>query len=127
MSRIWEALRQAARERMGEEVSSQAPIRLPGDRRKNPRLARKVSVLVYGSGTDREPFHEEAATLDVNEEGCMIALESVVIRGQRLLLTNTISLAEQEGHVVHISKGVRGRARIGVEFLRSAPHFWHSG
>jgi hypothetical protein len=126
LSRIWDALKQAERQRSvaDDPAGKSAPSLDPSDRRKKLRNTHSVPLLVYGSDADKQPFHEEADTLDANEDGCLISLESVVSRGQRLFLTNTRNQAEQECRVVHVGRRVRGRAQIGVEFARPAPHFW---
>lgn len=94
------------------------------DRREKLRTAHHAPLLIYGSDIEKQPFHEEAITIDANESGCLILLESNVSRGQRLFLTNTINQAEQECRVVHVGRRSRGRARIGVAFAHPAPHFW---
>ncbi len=94
------------------------------DRREKLRTPHNVPLLVYGSDIEKQPFHEEAITIDANEGGCLILLESSVSRGQRLFLTNTLNQAEQECRVVHVGRRSRGRARIGVAFAHPAPHFW---
>jgi hypothetical protein len=126
LSRIWDALRQAEREKSvaDDPVRKSAPSPDPSDRRKKLRNTHSVPLLVYGSDADKQPFHEEADTIDAHENGCLITLESVVSRGQRLFLTNTCNQAEQECRVVHVGRRARGRAQIGVEFVRPAPHFW---
>jgi PilZ domain len=127
MSRIWSALKEAQQEKLRK--SSRAPAGVAqkdsSDRRKSERRSIHVSLLLYGSDTDKQPFHEEAYTLEVNEDGCSLSLEAVVAQGQRLFLTNMQNQEEQECRVVHVGKRMRGKARIGVEFVRPAPKFWH--
>ncbi len=94
------------------------------DRREKLRPSHNVPLLIYGSDIEKQPFHEEAITIDANEGGCLILLESSVSRGQRLFLTNTLNQAEQECRVIHVGRRSRGRARIGVAFAHPAPHFW---
>lgn len=126
MSRVWEALRQAERQRANAEGASSrgADSIHAGDRREKLRHAHRVPLLIYGSDAERQPFHEEALTIDANENGCLIVLESAVSHGQRLFLTNTLNQAEQECRVVHVGRRSRGKAQIGVAFVRPAPHFW---
>jgi len=130
VSRIWEALKQAERQRYAAERLGRVPSRLNDratdelDRRKGLRHAHSVPLLVYGSDAEKQPFHEEADTIDAHENGCLIALENVVARGQRLFLTNTRNQAEQECRVVHVGRRVRGKTRIGVAFLAPSPDFW---
>ncbi|MDE3170515.1 MAG: PilZ domain-containing protein [Acidobacteriota bacterium] len=124
MSRIWEALKQAERQRTGADGRFEGTALPDGDRREEFRNSRQVLLLVYGSDADKQPFHEEALMIDANLNGCLIALESSVSRGQRLFLTNTMNQAEQECRVVHVGRRSRGKAHIGVAFLRPAPNFW---
>jgi hypothetical protein len=126
LSRVWEALRQAERQRAGggESLAHNAGPLHVRDRREQLRHLHNVPLLIYGSNMEKQPFHEEATTIDANENGCLIALESSVSRGQRLFLTNTLNQAEQECRVVHVGRRSRGKTRIGVEFARPAPNFW---
>lgn len=126
MSRIWEALRQAERQRSEADSPDSKNTRLRGDsdRRRDLRHSHNVLLLIYGSDAEKQPFHEEAETIDVTKDGCLLALESVVSKGQRLFLTNTRNQAEQECRVVYVGRRIRGRARVGIEFLRAAPGFW---
>lgn len=127
MSRIWDALKEAQQEK--SHKSSRGPVGVAqqdgSERRKSKRRLVHVSLLLYGSDTDKQPFHEEAYALDVNEHGCSLAIEAVVTRGQRLFLTNMQNQEEQECRVVHVAKRFRGKTKIGVEFVRSGPKFWH--
>jgi len=127
LSRIWEALKQAERQRA--RAGDRAPARADAtgdDRRKGLRHTHSVQVLVYGSDVDRQPFHEESKTIDANEDGCLLMLETTVAKGQRLFLINMRNQAEQECRVVHVGRRTRGEARIGVEFLRPAPNFFRA-
>lgn len=95
--------------------------------RQSKRGVHRVPLLVYGSDSEKHPFHEETCTLDVNDCGCLISLATVVSTGQRLVLTNMQNQAEHECRVIHVGKRVDGKAHIGVEFLRPAPEFWLEG
>jgi hypothetical protein len=94
------------------------------DRRHAKRRDHQFPLLVYGSDAEKQPFHEETETLDISETGCAVLLETNVVRGQRLYLANKVNQAEVAARVVHIDPRVRGKARIGIEFLRSTPEFW---
>ncbi|MGD0957129.1 MAG: PilZ domain-containing protein [Candidatus Acidiferrales bacterium] len=116
---IWEALKQAQRQR---SLASTATSDL--DRRRSLRQPHAATLLVYGSGADKQPFHEEAETINTSEHGCELALDTCVARGQRLFLTNTCNQAEQECRVVYVSRRGRGKIRVGVAFPAPAPEFW---
>jgi hypothetical protein len=118
LSRIWEALKQAQRHR------SRASTDL--DRRRSLRQPHAAPLLVYGSGADKQPFHEEAETINASEHGCQLALDTCVARGQRLFLTNTHNQAEQECRVIHASRRGRSKIRVGVAFTAPAPEFWRA-
>jgi PilZ domain len=140
MSRIWQALRQAERERalarekppeieeMDREPASEdeamQSARSERDRRKGLRHSHATLLLVYGSDAEKQPFHEESETIDANENGCLLVLESDVAKGQKLFLTNMRNQAEQECRVVYVGRRVKGKSRIGVEFPRPMPQFW---
>jgi hypothetical protein len=132
LSRIWEALRQAERQRSRSEGRAPAADRTRAsdsaqdspDRRRGLRHAHNVTLLIYGSDADKQPFHEEAETVDAHENGCSLTLETVVARGQRLFLTNTRNQAEQECRVIHVGRRVQGKSRVGIEFVAPTPHFW---
>jgi PilZ domain len=126
LSRIWNALRQAEKER-ARAARSHPPAKAetePVNRRRSPRSRPPVSLLIYGSGVDKQPFHEEADILNANERGCLISLENAVNRGQRLFLVNLSNQDELECRVVRIGKLQHGKRHVALEFLRSAPEFW---
>lgn len=146
MSRIWRELREAQRAKSGTGAadapeSAQTRPRAEdrqdnrqdnhkeqgtavADRRNTKRRTHQFPLLVYGSDAEKQPFHEETETLDINEGGCSIVIENTVVRGQRLFLANKVNQAEIGARVVHVGRRAHGKVRIGVEFLRSAPEFW---
>jgi hypothetical protein len=134
VSRIWRALREAesyksrstSRGPAARSTVSELRSREAADRRGSKRTIEAVLLLVYGSDEDKQPFHEESKTLDIAENGCSFLIEAPVSQGQRLFLANTVNQAELQARVVHVGRRVRGKARIGVEFLRAAPEFWYS-
>jgi PilZ domain len=120
VTRILDAMKQAERERLHETKKNppQQPKSDGADRRKSKRWAQPVPVLVYGSDTEKQPFHEKAETIDINDDGCLLTLESTVAAGQHLFLTNMRNRLERECVVVHVAKRAQGKARVGVNFLR---------
>ena len=126
MSRIWDELKQAEKQR-AQSPRSQPLRHLQDDRvehRKTRRSQPRVSLLVYGSDVDKHPFHEETDTLNANEEGCLLLLEAPVVRGQRLFVVNLKNQDERECRVVRLGKPLQGKRQVAVEFLRPAPEFW---
>ncbi|MFZ3201961.1 MAG: hypothetical protein ACLQMT_02595 [Candidatus Acidiferrales bacterium] len=128
MSRIWEAIKRAERQRSRASLAARAENLAPcaPDRRKILRYAYFMPVLVYGSDVDKQPFHEQVETIDANKNGCLLALDSIVARGQRLFLINMRNQAEQECRVAHVGERAQGRARVGIEFLHPASYFWRA-
>jgi len=132
VSRIWRALKEAERlkSRSGSPGSvpsgsfTRTQTSESSDRRSSRRAQQSVLLLVYGSDDAKQPFHEESETLDVSDNGCSLLIEAPVSCGQRLFLANTVNQAELQARVIHVGRRIRGKARIGVEFLRSAPEFW---
>jgi hypothetical protein len=129
LSRIWKALKEAEQERARVSLrrSAESLEEETEELRQSRRAAHRVPLLVYGSDAEKQPFHEETYTLDVNDCGCLLSLETAVSSGQRLVLTNMQNQAEHEGRVIHVGKRVNGKAHIGIEFLRPAPEFWLEG
>ncbi len=94
------------------------------DRRRSRRWSLDISVYVYGHGPDKEPFHEEAHTLHVNANGALLLLSVPVRKGQKLLLTNTLTQKEQDCRVVFLGTRRSRTIEAGVAFPLTNPHFW---
>jgi hypothetical protein len=134
VSRVWNALKEAERERA--HVTQRSAIQSPDkpcekssekgspERREGQRPARRVPLLVYGWDTEEQPFHEEAEAFEINESGFLLWLETRVARGQRLFLINMRNQAEQECKVITIGKRIHRKARVAIQFNPRAPHFW---
>jgi hypothetical protein len=143
VSRIWNALKQAENERSRSKGRKQAggssgagaaeelvpvvpahPNSDGADRRRSERWGQPVPVLVYGSDSEKQPFHEETETADINDDGCSFVIGTAVVKGQRLFLVNMLNDAERECRVVQASRRPRGRAQIAVEFSAADADFW---
>lgn len=84
-----------------------------------------VPLFVYGYTMAGEPFHEDTNTLEVNANGGLLRLDANVLCGQKLLVVNRVTKAEQECRVVTLAKRPKHTdLRVGVAFARSAPGFW---
>ncbi len=129
MSRIWEMIKQARLQRSRDEARQRAAgreeTRTPLERRSVSRRAHRAELLVYGSGEDKQPFHEEGETVDASDSGCLLVIETPVSPGQRLFVTNSQNLAEQECRVVHVGPRAQGKLRVGVQFPNPVGHFWN--
>lgn len=125
MSKIYDALKNAEREKSGggDRTSRQSA---PGDeRRRGKRRALRVPLFVYGSTGDNVPFLEATDSLGVSENGALLILSAHVSLGQRLMLLNRRNGMEQECTVVRAGK--RGyKMPVGVRFSHPSPEFWET-
>jgi hypothetical protein len=96
------------------------------DRRRSRRWALDVSVYVYGHGPGKEPFHEEAHTLNVNANGALLLLSVPVHKGQTLLLTNRHTDEEQDCSVVYLGTKRSRTIEAGIAFPEANPDFWQT-
>jgi len=126
MSRIFEALQRAqqARSQKVKSIARTEPAVEVPDRRRSRRWAFDIPVYVYGHGIGRETFHEEAHTLNVNENGALLLLSVPVRKGQTLLLTNQITQQEMGCRVVRLGKQHSRTIETGVAFEKANPDFW---
>jgi hypothetical protein len=126
MSRIFEALKNAQLIRDGK-LQPNAPVEgateVP-DRRRSRRWSLDIPVYVYGHGPDQEPFHEEAHTLHVNANGGLLLLSLPVKKGQKLLLTSTLTEKEQDCRVVFLGTERSRTVEVGIAFPLANPQFW---
>ena len=109
------------------KVPAKAPaasaVEVP-DRRRSRRWSLDIPVYVYGHGPGKEPFHEEAHTLHVNANGALLLLSVPVRKGQKLLLTNTLTQQEQDCRVVFIGTQRSRTVEAGIAFPLTNPDFW---
>ena len=144
MSRIWNALKQAQNERSrakghkpsgpsnasADEANTRAiaqehPNSDGADRRRSERWGQPVPVLVYGLDGERQPFHEETETVEINDHGCSFVIATRVEVGQRLFLANMWNEAERECRVVQTSRSGGGKRKVAVEFAGGeSVDFW---
>jgi hypothetical protein len=126
MSRIFEALKHAHSVRSSKtlaEPDGADVVEIP-NRRRSRRWTLDISVYVYGHGPEKEPFHEEAHTLNVSANGALLLLSVPVQKGQMLLLTNQRTEQEQNCRVVYLGTRHTRTVEAGVAFLRTNPDFW---
>ena len=126
MSRIFEALKHAQLVRAGK-VSTKSPaaeaVEIP-DRRRSRRWSLDVPVYVYGHGQGKEPFHEEAHTLNVSASGALLLLSVPVRKGQKLLITNSLTQREQDCQVIFIGTRRSRTVEAGIAFPLTNSDFW---
>lgn len=126
MSKIFEALKHAQAVRAGDvkpQEPGKGPVAVP-DRRRSRRWMLDIRVQVYGHGPGKEPFHEEAHTLNVNADGALLLLSVPVKKGQKLLLTNLLTQKEQGCRVVYLGTRRTRTVEAGIAFPHSNPGFW---
>lgn len=126
MSRIWDELKKAEKQRF-QSPGSQPAGQLKDARvapRKTKRSQPHVPLFVYGSDADEHPFHEESETINASEGGCLILLDAPVARGQRLYIINVSNQAERECKITRVAQLSGGKKEVALEFVRPAPDFW---
>ena len=123
MSRIFDAIKHA--QFLQKDKIPAESVAVP-DRRRSRRWVLDVSVFVYGHGPEREPFYEEARTLNVNANGALLLLTAPVRTGQRLLLTNQLTQKEQDCRVIFVGAEHVEMIEAGIAFPEANPDFWQS-
>jgi hypothetical protein len=92
--------------------------------RRSSRVFHKMRVLAQGRAHNGKKFRETCETVVVNSHGGLLFLEHEIDTGEMLVITNPLTLEEQECRVVYLGEPVDKGQRVGVEFLTPAPHFW---
>jgi hypothetical protein len=131
MSRLYDALRHAQKERVAKNASKTSEpspaARAGSERRRSHRVSISLPILVYGRSESGEPFHEETRTLQVSPNGCSFTSETQVTLEQRLMIISQNKDREQLARVVYIKARKPQPTEIGVEFLERRPDFWPVG
>jgi hypothetical protein len=78
-----------------------------------------MPVLVRGPN-----FHEATNTVAVNAHGCLVLLQTKVLRDDQLSLINPKTAEELPAKVVSLGKPEDGKIPVGVEFGEPSPLFW---
>jgi hypothetical protein len=128
MSRIFDAIKRAqlvCTAQTPPTPSEEGAVEAP-DRRRSRRWMLDVSIFVYGHGPEKEPFHEEARTLNVNANGALLLLSAPVRMGQKLLLTNRLTQKDQDCHVIFVGTKHVEATEAGIAFPEANPDFWQS-
>jgi hypothetical protein len=118
-----------------EELASRAetnPTTAPGEapesarseRRRSRRWKAFIPVFVYGYGAGREPFHEEAYSAVVSENGGLLVMTARVQSGHSLLITNRATQEERECRVAYVGTREPDQPAVAVEFMEPAADFW---
>jgi c-di-GMP-binding flagellar brake protein YcgR len=94
------------------------------DRRRTPRVALFVDLIVQGVSQDNENFRSRTRSHSVSGHGGSMMLERTVTVGQSLLLTNDFSGEKAECRVVAVRTGRDGRISVAFEFVSAPANFW---
>jgi hypothetical protein len=79
---------------------------------------------VYGHALDQPPFYEEAYSADVSDLGGLLVMTMPVAAGDKLLLTNKVTQAEQECRVTRVGPRDGPSVEVAIEFTAAVPDFW---
>jgi hypothetical protein len=128
ISKIWEALREAARLKKSrvEVEGIEKYLDAIRDRRSTKRFLANTPVLVYGYGATDEPFHERTEALSVNAGGGLITLATAVSSGQTLLLINEVNQKEEKCTVIRQMSTSLEKTEVVVKFPQPVPDFWET-
>jgi len=93
------------------------------ERRRSQRVQIVMPVLVRGT-SGGQAFEEEASTVMVNANGCMLMIKTAVVKAQQISLVNPATTEELPCKVVFIGRKSEGKSEVGVEFAEASPLFW---
>ena len=93
-------------------------------RPRTTRVHLAIPVFIYGTKQSEKPFKEITQTVEVNANGCLLELETPVVKEQQVLLTNMKTNEEMPCSVVTLGSIVNGKAQVGLRFAQPSPRFW---
>jgi hypothetical protein len=93
------------------------------DRRRTQRVQIAMPVLVRGTHGSHK-FEEEALTVSINANGCMLRLAAQVARTQQLSIINPKTAEELPCVVTFLGQKDSGKTEVGIEFSEASPLFW---
>jgi len=79
---------------------------------------------VYGHTIKDEPFYEDAHTIDINAEGALISMQTVVQPSQKLVVTNKTNQRTQIFTVLAVTARLGRPQEVALEFVAPTPQFW---
>jgi hypothetical protein len=95
----------------------------PRERRRSQRVQLAIPIIVRGKhGT--VAFQEDADTISVSANGCLLRLKALVVRAQEISIVNPKTAEELPCTVTFIGQKDSGRAEVGLEFSEASPLFW---
>ena len=93
------------------------------ERRRTQRVQIAMPVIVRGK-TGTQSFEEEAYTVAVNANGCMVKMTNKLVRAQQIAIVNPKTAEELPCTVSFIGQKDAGKMEVGIEFSESSPLFW---
>jgi len=123
VSRIYDALKDAEKEKSSPRPKGRQSGASTEERRRGNRRAMRVPLFVYGYSKEKVPFLEATDSVGVSDNGALLILSAEVTIGQKLVLLNRLNGMEQECTVVRVGQR-RYKMPIGVRFSQSSPEFW---
>jgi hypothetical protein len=94
------------------------------ERRQTPRVQISMPVLVRRAGGNGV-FLEEARTVAVNSQGCVLWLTAEVGREDQLTVVNASTAEEAPCTVAYVGLKQDAKTEIGLKFVQPAPRFWN--
>jgi hypothetical protein len=83
-----------------------------------------VPVSVYGHDRDSGPFYEETQASMVDGTAGILRMTATAWQGQKLLLTNQLSLEERICVVTQVGPKREGMPAIAFKFTQTGADFW---
>lgn len=126
MSKIFEALKKAEQEKSKQRDTQPTPtdFRERFERRKTRRVTVSIPLFVYGHTIKDEPFCEDVHTIEINADGALISMQTVVQPGQKLIVTNKTNQKTQMCTVLAVAARLGLPQEVAIEFASPTPQFW---
>jgi hypothetical protein len=105
-------------------VPSQPPKETEPEKRRSLRVMIRVPVRIEGHGPNTPPVSEDTHTSLVNAHGALVYLETKVMIGQLVKVTNLVTQEEVSCHIAFVGQTQSGKTAVGVEFVKPSPRFW---
>lgn len=94
-----------------------------GERRRTQRVQITMPLLVRGKSGEKA-FEEEATTMSISANGCMVMLSARVVRAQEITILNPKTVEELPCTVAFVGRTVQGKTEVAFEFSEPSPLFW---
>ena len=94
-----------------------------GERRRTHRVQIAMPGLVRGKSGDKV-FEEEATTISISANGCMVMMSARLVRAQDVTVLNPKTVEELPCTVVFLGRTVQGKTEVAFEFSEPSPLFW---